>query len=100
MHLNELTVRITHALLKDRRLRRAGADHRVSGLLPKIAPMPPVAKMIASAGKLRNSIVRRSSAVMPRATPFSSITAERNSQPSYFLTLPSDSWRRTCSSRA
>ena len=33
-------------------------------------------------------------------TPFPSSTAERNSQPSYFLTLPSDSWRRTCSSSA
>ena len=36
-------------------------------LLPKMAPMPPVARMTASAGKLRSSMVRRSRAVMPRA---------------------------------
>ncbi len=60
-------------------------------LLPKMAPMPPVARMMASAAKERSSMVRRSRAVMPRATPFESMTAERNSQPSYFLTLPSDS---------
>ena len=45
---------------------------------------------MASAGKALSSIVRRFIAVMPRQTPLSSRMAERNSQPSYFLTLPSD----------
>ena len=38
-----------------------------------------------------SSMERRFSAVMPRAVPLESITAERNSQPSYFFTLPSAS---------
>src|SRR6201984_510015 len=62
--------------------------------------MPPVAMMIASAGKVRTSIDRRSIAQMPRQTRFPSSTADRNSQCSYFFTLPSDSYLRTCSSSA
>ena len=37
--------------------------------LPKIAPVPPVARMTASAGKVRTSMERRSMAQMPRQTP-------------------------------
>ena len=69
-------------------------------LLPKIAPMPPVARMIASASKVRTLMSRRFIAQMPRHTPCPSSTEERNSQPSYLVTLPSDSYRRTCSSSA
>ncbi len=46
--------------------------------------------MMASAGKVRVSMVRRSMAQMPRQAPLESRTAERNSQPSYLVTLPSD----------
>jgi len=99
MDLDELAVGVVRALLVERRLRRASADHRVGGLAED-GPDAAVQTMIASAGKVRTSIERRSRAQMPRQTPLESSTAERNSQPSYFLTLPSDSWRRTCSSSA
>ena len=42
---------------------------------------------MASAGKVRISMVRRSMAQMPRQTPLSSSTAERNSQCSYLRDL-------------
>ena len=65
----------------------------VGWVLPdmKMAPQPPVAMMIASAGKVRTSMFRRSMAQMPRATRLLSSTADRNSQCSYLTTWPSDS---------
>src|SRR5207253_10084709 len=51
--------------------------------LPKIAPMPPVQTMMASAGNARTSMDLRSMAQIPRQTRPESSTAERNSQPSY-----------------
>src|SRR2546427_8350799 len=90
MNLDELAIRVVAALLVQSRLRRSRADHGIGGL-PKIAPMPPVAMMIASAGKVRTSMLRRSMAQMPRQTRLPSSTADRNSQCSYFATLPSDS---------
>ncbi len=40
--------------------------------LPKMAPLPPVQTMMASAGKVRVSMERRSMAVMPRQAPLES----------------------------
>jgi len=40
-----------------------------------------VARITASAGKARSSMVRRFIAVMPRQTPLESRMEERNSQP-------------------
>ena len=56
-------------------------------LLPKMAPLPPVAIIMASPAKARTSMVRRSMATMPRHTPFESMMADRNSQPSYLRHL-------------
>ena len=54
-------------------------------------PGPPVASTTASAWNAWISIVRRSWATMPLQTPSSSWTMPRNSQNSYFVTLPSTS---------
>ena len=99
MHLDEFAVGIVASLLIESRLRRPVQTTEFVDF-PKIAPMPPVAMMIASAGNVRISMVRKSIAHMPRHTRFPSSTADRNSQCSYFFTLPSDSYRRTCSSSA
>ncbi len=52
-----------------------------------MAPLPPVAMMMASAGKVRTSMERKSMAQMPRQTRLESSTAERNSQCSNFRDL-------------
>ncbi len=86
VNLDELAVGIVGALLKQGRLGGAVQATELV-LLPKRAPLPPVAMMMASAEKERSSMERRSRAVMPRATPLESSTAERNSHPSYFFDL-------------
>ena len=69
-------------------------------LFPNTRPGPPVASMTAAAGNACTVMRRRSSAVMPRQRPGSSMTTEQSSQPSNFRTSPAASCRRTCSSSA
>ena len=54
---------------------------------PKISPQPPVARITASAGKARISMVTRSWATQPRQRPLSSRIGPRKSQNSYFVHL-------------
>src|SRR5699024_3431667 len=54
--------------------------------LPKIIPGPPVAIIVASAGKALISCVERFWATIPRPTPLSSRIAPINSQFSYLVT--------------
>src|SRR5699024_1128218 len=65
---------------------------------PKIIPGPPAAKIVASEGKDLISWDLISCATIHRPTPSSSITARKNSHPSYFVTRPTTSYRRTYSS--
>src|SRR5881394_3866521 len=53
---------------------------------PKMAPIPQVAKIAASAGNVLTSMDRKSIPQMPRHTLPSSMTAARKFQPSNFLT--------------
>ena len=88
--LDELAVGVVGALLVDGGLRGAGADDGVGGLAED-GPMPPVADDDGVGGEGAESPwCAGPCAQMPRQTPLPSRTAERNSQPSYLVTLPSD----------
>jgi len=68
MDLDELSVGVDRSLLVE-----GGWAEPVQTTelvdLPKMAPMPPVQTMMASAGKVRVCMERRSRAQMPRQTP-------------------------------
>ncbi len=68
MDLDELAVGVEAALLIERGLRRAGADDGIGGLAEDGAACRRWQMMMASAGKVRISMVRRSMALMPRQT--------------------------------
>ena len=77
MDLDEFTVGVIDALLKERGLRGAGADYGIRGA--------PENRANAAGGKnngigrvVVTSMERKSMAQMPRHTPESSMTADRN----------------------
>ncbi|CAC5590140.1 Uncharacterised protein [Staphylococcus aureus] len=69
-------------------------------VLPKIIPGPPVAIITASEPNVSISAVVIFCATIPLALSSSPLTMPRNSHPSYFVTNPSTSYARTCSSNA
>ena len=90
MDLHELGIGVMHA----------GLEHAGSPALPvqaielverpKNSPLPPLARITASQGMARISIVTRSWPTQPRQRPLSSRIGPKKSQNSNFVTLPAD----------
>ncbi len=91
MNLNELAVGVERALLIERRLRRAGADHGIRGLAEDCANAAGGDDdgVGGEGAHLHGVQIHGADAAADRRCESS--TAERNSQCSNFLTLPSDS---------